>query len=259
MTSQINYNFSTSYESRKALHFLAPKDEKELSFKHVLIPKLGVGFMKALFGTCRNLVIGFDENVESRQQRGVGTVSCFWHCNILLVTANFAGYPVRVLISEHSDGELIAQACLRIGSSTIRGSTTRGGARALVKMRRCLSDGDDLVITPDGPKGPAHIFQAGAIYLAAKTGTAIVPVGAYGDNLIKINSWDKFRVPKPFSNNVISWGEAVDIPEDAMDNLEEWQRLLQDKMQIEEDKCKKYLNRTLIAIPRGGWTYRRRR
>src|SRR5438132_1100203 len=119
----------------------------------------------------------------------------FWHETILGVTA----FPTRIhfLISEHFDGEVIAQICRHIRIGTIRGSTTRGGTQALLEMMHAREG--HLGITPDGPRGPRRKVQMGMIFLASLTGLPIVPVGMAFGAAWRLNSWDRFAVPCPWS------------------------------------------------------------
>ena len=114
----------------------------------------------------------------------------FWHENILLPAFHYARPDVHVLISTHSDGQLITDIIHRLGLKTVRGSSTRGGSDALRQLLR-VSRESHIVITPDGPRGPRRVLQSGIIYLAAKTALPIIPVG-YGYSAVRrARSWDR--------------------------------------------------------------------
>jgi len=123
------------------------------------------------------------------------------------------------LISEHHDGGYIADTLHLQGFRTVRGSSTRGGGRALLQMVRTFRKEDcDFGITPDGPKGPREKVQLGTIQLAKKTGLPIRPViWATKRHWRIISSWDHFYIPKPFTCGVFVYGEPVFIASDAND------------------------------------------
>ncbi len=138
----------------------------------------------------------------------------FWHENILVPCYQYRRRKIQVLISEHADGEMIAQVCKHIGYGTIRGSKTRGGLKAMRAMIRAAADWH-IAVMPDGPRGPRRHVELGLIYLAAKTGLPIVPIGVGYDRPWRLNTWDRFALPRPFSQTVVVTLEPVHIPEDA--------------------------------------------
>ena len=144
----------------------------------LLAPLLGVCIIHIL----RRLMIIEHRGREIVQQfisRGENVVYAFWHDQLLLLPYGYFGSAVCVLISEHRDGEMLARTVKHLGHSVIRGSTTSGGARAARKLVRCARKGFDLAIAPDGPRGPRHQAQIGAIELARLSGLRIIPV-AFG-------------------------------------------------------------------------------
>jgi len=145
----------------------------------------------------------------------------FWHARMLLMPYPFRktlfGNTHRVfsgdmLISEHRDGGFIAEAMHLLSIRTVRGSTTRGGVRAMLKMIRAVrAEHCNLGITPDGPKGPREKVQKGTVQLAMKTGLPIVPVCYAASRCWRVNSWDHFYIPKPFSRGVFVFGDPVSV------------------------------------------------
>ena len=152
----------------------------------------------------------------------------FWHESLL---APIITRPkIRVLISQHRDGELIAQCCHWLGIGTFRGSTSRGGSQALLEMIR--SGGDThLGITPDGPKGPRRELQPGVVMIASQAGLPVVPVGVGYVNAWRLNSWDRFALPKPFSTLVGVIGQPIEVPS-SLDRrqMNVWQQHIQDQL-----------------------------
>lgn len=116
------------------------------------------------------------EAVDALYQEGRHIVLAFWHAQQLMIPIGYRGTSSHVLISQHGDGEIIARIIARFGHEAVRGSSTRGGAgalRALIKLGR---SGRDVVVTPDGPKGPRHVAKLGVVQLAKATGLPIVPM-----------------------------------------------------------------------------------
>ena len=138
---------------------------------------------------------GFDAPRGARPS----AVLVIWHCDILS-TAWFArGQGIVALVSEHRDGEIITQIVRRLGWRTVRGSSSRGGARALLGLVRALAEGRDVLVTPDGPRGPAHSFAPGALAAAQRAGAPVVLLRAHASRAWRLKSWDRFVIPKPFA------------------------------------------------------------
>jgi len=131
-------------------------------------------------------------------------VYVLWHNRIFTVPPlwrNLPGKlrPVVVLTSASRDGATLAAAMAVFGLGAVRGSSSRRGAAALIALRRALRDGSDVCITPDGPRGPRYVVQPGVIKLASATGAPIVPIHIRFSSAWRLNSWDRFTIPKPFS------------------------------------------------------------
>jgi lysophospholipid acyltransferase (LPLAT)-like uncharacterized protein len=116
-----------------------------------------------------------------------------------------------VLISEHRDGELVAQAAESLGYGLIRGSSTRGAERALISLVRELEAGHEIAITPDGPRGPARKFAPGALVAAQRSDTFILPVAMSASRSWSLRSWDRFMIPKPFARVTIAYGVPTKV------------------------------------------------
>ena len=175
-------------------------------------------------------------------------VYAFWHCDILPLSYYHRNEGIRVLVSEHRDGELIARIVHKMGFTTIRGSTTRGGMKALRALNGILEDPSmcDLAFTPDGPRGPAKRLQKGVIYAASMTGFPIVPVHVAVDRCWEMNSWDRFKIPKPFSRSVIYFGPEISVPDDLEGiDLEGLRAEVERAMYRTEEEAKRRLDRWL--------------
>jgi lysophospholipid acyltransferase (LPLAT)-like uncharacterized protein len=130
---------------------------------------------------------------------------------MLIVAYRYARPDIYVLISQHADGQLVAEVCRHLGFRTVRGSTTRGGAEAIRQMLR-LGHKAHLAITPDGPRGPRRKVQQGLVYLAARTGRPIVPIGIGYSKTWRMQSWDRFALPKPWSASVCVTEDLIEVP-----------------------------------------------
>ena len=104
-----------------------------------------------------------------------------------------------VLISASRDGDLLTEAVQRFGFDVVRGSSSRLGASALLQLGQILAGTGDVIITPDGPRGPAYELGPGIIFLAQKTGAALMPLNIECSKCWRVKSWDRFIVPRPFS------------------------------------------------------------
>jgi lysophospholipid acyltransferase (LPLAT)-like uncharacterized protein len=139
-----------------------------------------------------------------------------WHSRLLLLSYIYKRLNATIMVSNSADGEIIAQVLQRHGHKTIRGSTRKGGMRALMQqildMRTNRRPG---VVVPDGPQGPRHKVQPGVILLAQKTGCPIIPM-AYSSKRRKIfGSWDRFILPCPWTKAVITYGRPISVPAKA--------------------------------------------
>ncbi|MEI6740667.1 MAG: lysophospholipid acyltransferase family protein [Gemmatimonadaceae bacterium] len=166
--------------------------------------RLGGWLLTALGATWRVRVIG-REALLARPADAPRVVLTLWHGQMLPILWAHR-QPTAVLISEHRDGEIIARIVARFGFSSVRGSTSRGGARALLACVQAVQEGADVAITPDGPRGPRHQFAPGALVVAFRAGVPVVPLVAHVDRAWRLRSWDAFEIPKPFARVTIVYG-----------------------------------------------------
>ncbi|KAA3602909.1 MAG: DUF374 domain-containing protein [Candidatus Scalindua sp. AMX11] len=176
---------------------------------------------------------------RQQKERGRRVIYALWHPFILIPGFASRNLGIMVLISQHSDGEYIAQVIQWLGYCVVRGSTTRGGGRAMLSIIKRAREWDALAITPDGPKGPVHKAQSGIIYLGQKTGYPIIPMSIWSSKYWTLPSWDKFQIPKPFSKSIIQYGDPIYIPPKlTKDEIEKYRILLEktlNEMAREED------------------------
>lgn len=171
---------------------------------------LGRGFLHALARTWRIRVVNGGHLLDLRRA-GRPFIFALWHGQLLPLLWQHRGQGVLVLISEHRDGEMVAQAAESLGYGLIRGSTTRGGDRALISLVRELKAGHEVAITPDGPRGPAETFAPGALVAAQRSDSFILPVAAAADRAWRLRSWDRFVIPKPFARVTIAYATPTKV------------------------------------------------
>ncbi|MEE9201345.1 MAG: lysophospholipid acyltransferase family protein [Candidatus Brocadiales bacterium] len=166
------------------------------------------------------------------QEHALGKVIItFWHSGMLVMAYKGMGQDIKVLISEHVNGEYITRVVTGLGLGVIRGSTTRGASRATANMVKEARKGSFLAITPDGPRGPKEVVQPGVIFMAKKTGLPILPVSSGFSNCWRMRSWDGFRIPRPFSKVIIAVGEPITVPPDAgEEEMERYRQVLEDTL-----------------------------
>lgn len=133
-------------------------------------------------------------------------IMSLWHGQLLTMCWVWRRTHMSVMVSEHADGEIIARIIARWGYRTVRGSTSRGAGRALLGMIRELEAGRSFIITPDGPRGPAGVAQAGVLLASLRSGAPAVPVLVECDRAWYLNGWDRFMVPKPFARVRVTYG-----------------------------------------------------
>ena len=121
------------------------------------------------------------------------------------------------MTSRSFDGEYIARCIQRFGCGAARGSSTRGGGRALIAMDAALRAGFDTAFTVDGPRGPVYETKPGPVLLARRSGHPVVPFHAAGSSFWEVRSWDRFQIPRPSSRALITIGEPIFVPRDADD------------------------------------------
>jgi lysophospholipid acyltransferase (LPLAT)-like uncharacterized protein len=155
------------------------------------------------------------EHYDAIVQRGQQPVMAFWHGRILPATIYFRRRGIVVITSENFDGEWIAGIIERFGYGTARGSTSRGGRRALLQLVRDMTAGKPAGFTVDGPRGPARVAQPGAVWLAKATGNPVLPFHLEADRFWTVNSWDRTQIPKPFSTVALVVGESFHVPGNA--------------------------------------------
>src|SRR3954468_10375285 len=176
-----------------------------------LISAAGYPLIAALGSTFRWKTDGA-EHYQRVVAGGRQPIMAFWHGRILPATLYFRKRGIVVITSENFDGEWIARIIERFGYGTARGSSSRGGLKALLKLVRDLEAGRSTAFTLDGPRGPARIAQPGAVWLARATGNPVLPFHIEASSRWTANSWDRTQGPRPFSTVAVAIGEALYVP-----------------------------------------------
>ena len=187
------------------------------------ITGLGVPVIAALGSSLSWKVEGLDHlHFEGNGRR---PIMAFWHGRVLTATYFFRDRGIVVMISENFDGEWIARIIERFGFRTSRGSTSHGGRRALLQLKREMDQGRPSGFAVDGPRGPARKVQPGAVWLAKLTGNPVVPFHMEASSYWSLKSWDRTQIPRPFSTVALVVGNPIDVSEHADDAMLEMKRI----------------------------------
>lgn len=156
-------------------------------------------------------------------EKGRRVIYALWHGRMFVLIYFYRRMGIDVLISQHSDGELVTRVVKGLGYLPVRGSSTRGGLNGFFELSQGAR-GRSLAITPDGPRGPREVVQPGIILLAQRTGLPIVPLGASAQNRLVLPSWDGFLIPHPFSRAVVIEGPPLWVERSLKDGALEEKR-----------------------------------
>jgi lysophospholipid acyltransferase (LPLAT)-like uncharacterized protein len=181
---------------------------------HMLNPIARAGTLGSLLATLMKLysltwrIRVVNEAGLSKDTPGA-VIWAFWHNRLLPMPVLYSRClkrmrPTAVLTSPSKDGAIVAAVVARFGLESVRGSSNKRAAQALVECRRRLRDGCDIGITPDGPRGPCYQIAPGVIQLARVTGCPVLPVRITFSRAWRLNSWDRFQIPKPFARVTIT-------------------------------------------------------
>lgn len=169
----------------------------------------------ALLGWSLRWTVSGYEHFEALERAGQPPIFAFWHGRILSATYFWRRRGIVVMTSANFDGEWIARIIERFGYGTARGSTSRGGRRALAQLRRDMRAGRPAAFTVDGPRGPARSVQPGAVWLARLTGHPILPFHIEAAPCWTAGSWDRAQIPTPFARAAIVVGRPIPAPPPA--------------------------------------------
>ncbi|MCA6070329.1 MAG: lipopolysaccharide heptosyltransferase II [Endomicrobium sp.] len=167
------------------------------------------------------------------------SIYSFWHGNEFPMLMSNQKNNIVIMVSLSDDGEMLSQILKSFGYITVRGSSGKGGERALIKIIRYARQGRTLAFAADGPRGPYHKLKSGVVYTAQKTGMPLLPINCSPKNKIVLNkSWDKTIIPLPFSKTVQIYGEPIYVNDG--DNIEEKTTLVEERLNKLSEFTDKY-------------------
>ena len=210
------------------------------------IAGLGYPLINALGHTLRWRTEGL-QHFDAIRASGRQPVMAFWHGRILPATFYFRRRGIVVITSENFDGEWIARIIERFGYGTARGSTSHGARRAMLQLVKDMKAGLPAGFTLDGPRGPAHVAQPGAVWLASATGNPLLPFHLEASAHWSLRSWDRTQIPKPFSTVALVVGEPMDVERStSAETLERVRIELERRLRLLEGRAHTLLGSTSV-------------
>jgi lysophospholipid acyltransferase (LPLAT)-like uncharacterized protein len=175
-----------------------------------------IGALMKTLGSTLRLTIRDDCGVGNAVSTYPPCIYLLWHSRFLIVPYAWQRLTqgrrrTVTLTSASKDGDMVARAMAAFGLGAVRGSSSRRGVAALVGLKRALLDGQDICLTPDGPKGPRYQLQPGVLILAQATGAPIVPIHIRFHSAWRLGTWDRFVIPKPFSRVEVTFAKPIDV------------------------------------------------
>lgn len=207
----------------------------------LLVPVGGLAGWGLVWGLCsllRYQVEGW-HHFTKLKQAATPVIFSFWHNQILCATYFWRFRKIAVMTSQHGDGEYIARIISRFGYIPARGSSGRGGTRALLQLKRHLAGGHAVAFTVDGPTGPLHKVKPGPLWLSMKTGIPILPFHIQPERLWEGSGWDGFHVPIPCSRVLVKIGRPFVVPPDS--DAGDWVSVYQERMDALTAYCNGYV------------------
>jgi lysophospholipid acyltransferase (LPLAT)-like uncharacterized protein len=202
---------------------LLKKLSRKLAF--ILVPLIGSLLIRLIYLTTKR-TFHTPANIPEEP-----CVIGFWHGDLLMQPFSYYNWKkspkIAVMISDHFDGELLARTMRYFGLETVRGSSRKGAARALIQAIKKVKDGYDLGLTPDGPKGPRFSMSEGIVAIAQKTDSPIILQSSIPSRYWQLSSWDKFLIPKPFSHIDFYCSEPFKVTDMSMEDAK---KLIHDKL-----------------------------
>ena len=189
------------------------------SYRHIL-------FKKAL---------GFENYKKISSSEGP-VIFCVWHGHLLPASFVFKGmtkHKTAGMVSQSKDGDFMTKYSNDLGIDIVRGSSSKGGVKALLKVGRMIDNGYDCIMALDGPRGPAFEVKAGTVFLAKKTGRPLMPLIANCERAFSFSSWDRAFLPKPFSKTELYYCEPIYLSDDMSDEAVERDRKMAEQKILE--------------------------
>lgn len=181
----------------------------------VILPWLYKLLILGILKTCRVRFIGRPQ-VEKLAHEGKTWIFCAWHENTAVSVALERNTGSAMMASDSRDGEYIARGIAALGNIPVRGSSSKGGTKAIRTMVKWLRNGHSAAVTPDGPRGPRRQLQPGVLWISALAGAPLVPYHVVATREWTARSWDRHRIPKPFSRVYVAIGEPFRVDLEAL-------------------------------------------
>jgi lysophospholipid acyltransferase (LPLAT)-like uncharacterized protein len=183
----------------------------------------------SLIGPTLRVSISWEEEPSARDaifEKPV--IYSFWHRAVFPASWIWRRQKIAVMVSRSFDGEYIARIIEKLGFTAVRGSSSRGGAGALLGMESELEKGETVAFTIDGPRGPKYVAKPGPVTLSKISGRPMAPFYVALSNPWVLRTWDQFMIPKPFSRALVRLGRKIQVPADTDDSqMREYQVQLQ--------------------------------
>jgi len=174
----------------------------------IIVPVLASTLLRLIKASVRTEIIGV-ENLTSVWNKNERSIISFWHDQLLLMGFGYPGKHAKLLISASKEGELLARTMRFFKYETVRGSSSKGGRAAFKEMLALGKSDADIVLTPDGPRGPRHQLKDGVLQLARSSGRPVIPLTFVCSRGHRFRSWDRCLLPRPFSRGVYSYGTPL--------------------------------------------------
>jgi lysophospholipid acyltransferase (LPLAT)-like uncharacterized protein len=178
-----------------------------------------LGMSIALLRTTLRVELLNSERYADLKAKRVPILFALWHGRMFLPIDAHRNEGIVTMASQSKDGNIITRWLENNGYLVTRGSTSRGGSEALRRMVRHVRSGHNVALTVDGPKGPARVVQSGVVRLARMTDAWILPISFSSSLPLFLRSWDRYLLPKPFSRNVVAYGEPFAVPQEMSDEV----------------------------------------
>lgn len=192
--------------------------------RHLSVKQRLEAFGTVMLGTSLCRGVGASLRYEIRREADLETfrspqrhplIYAIWHGSFLPLLYYYRHHGACVVTSQSDDGQILTRILTNLGYTTVRGSSTRGGGPAVINLARQVKRGVDAIIAVDGPRGPAYQAKPGIVLLGKRTGYPIVPIIATVRSYWRFQSWDRFRLPLPFSRALLVVGDPIHVPPDA--------------------------------------------
>ena len=206
-----------------------------------IVPFIASRVMRLLNLSLKKETLG-EDHLRRTWERGEQVIISFWHDQLFLLVFGYPGKHAKLLISSSKDGELLARTMKYFDQDTVRGSSSRGGRAAFKEMLELCKEKVDIVLTPDGPKGPRHELKNGVVQLARMSGRPVMPMAFVCNRGHRFKSWDRFLFPYPFGRGVYSFGEPLyfDKQEGVDGFRERLKKAMQDNQKQAEARLESY-------------------